>query len=649
MDELLEQFLIEGRELVQQASDDLLALERNPNDAAGIDSAFRAVHTLKGSVGLFDLAPMGLALHAAEDLLDAMRNGQVTADRQTTDALLDCMSASDSWLESIARTEHLPADAKRRASLLAEALRGPLTRRHTELSAPERIEPDWLTALRAFGEGVAGRDVEGTLTAFRYTPLADCFLLGDDPLAIVRLVPDLVALRVTPNEPWPETNFDPIRCNLVIDALSAAPLDDVRRVFRFVKDQVTIVETSGVAAEAGDKSMAATAESGSRSLRIDAARIDAMGDIVGELIVAKNRLAHLVGKVGVIDAGLARELGANQSDIERLVGALHGAVAGARMVPLTQAFRRFPRLAREIAGELGKDVRFEAKGGETEADKAVVDSLFEPLMHLLRNALDHGIETAQVRKAGGKPAHGTITLGAQRRGDQIIADMTDDGAGIDPAKIRKIAKARGLMAEAALDALDDRAVLDLIFAPGFSTTTSITALSGRGVGMDVVRTTVERLGGRVTVSSTLGRGTSVSLSLPQAVALTTIVTIRVGEEHFGVPLDMVAETARIPHDQIRPIRDGAAFVLRDRTIPLLRLSQMLGFSARPEPTADSKVLIVAWGDQRIGLEVDGFAERINVLLRPMTGLLAGLPGVLGSTLLGDGRLLMILNVPELVG
>ena len=549
MDDLLEQFLIEGRELVEQASDDLMALERNPTDAARLDNAFRAIHTLKGSVALFDFAPMGVALHAAEDLLGDIRRKNVVAGRDMIDALLECIDASERWINSIANTGRLPANAEREGSRLGEALKATMNSE----------------ALR--GEALSNEDESNALASKSAGP-----------------------------------------------AVADTPTDGT-----------------------------------TRSVRVDTTRIDALVDLVGELIVAKNNLEHLAAQAAIVDPSLSRALAVNLSGFERLTGEMHRAVMHLRMTPLSRTFSRFPRWMRDTAGKLGKTVNFEITDEEAEADKAIVDGLFEPLLHVLRNAVDHGIEDASMRLAAGKPEVGRIAIEARPNGDQIVVAVSDDGAGLDPVKLRAVAKVKGLMSDEALNALDDAAVADLIFTPGFSTADGITDISGRGVGMDAVQTAVASLGGRVSIASTFGSGTTVRMTLPKAVLVSTIVTVSVGGERFGVPLEAVAETCRISPDRILPIRSGEAFVLRNRTIPLVRLSDVLQLSEVPRRLNDAKVLIVKSDNQSVGVEIDGVGERLDVLLRPMTGLLSAMPGVLGTALLGDGGILLILDLPELIG
>ena len=419
MDELLEQFLIEGPELVQQAGDALLALERRPEDLALVDSAFRAVHTLKGSAGLFDFPPMGLLLHAAEDLLGAIRAGRRAVDRDTVDELVGVIGQTDRWLTAIGSTGALPEDAGAAAARLVATLRArssddPAQRASAETVLPEP-EAAWIrTLLASRGDEVP---VSGdALVAVRYVPDRNCFFNGDDPLEIARRVPGLAALRVALQDEQPNlAEYDPFACNLVVELLSSASPDEVKAAFRFVPDQVQIVAVAVpvTSAEEGQVERSAP-EAASRSLRVDASRIDALAEIVGELVVAKNGLAELATQLaaGLDPRAAAGALADRHAAIDRLVGRLHRAVLGVRLVPMTPLLRRFPRLVRETAASLGKEVELSVEGDDVEVDKSVLDGLFEPLTHLLRNAVDHGVEPAEQRRRAGKPARASLRLAA---------------------------------------------------------------------------------------------------------------------------------------------------------------------------------------------------------------------------------------------
>ena len=660
MSDLLEAFLAEARELAETAAAELMALERAPDDAARLDGLFRAVHTLKSSVGLFDLAPVGAALHAAEDLLEAMRAGRLAIGRAAIDVLLELVGAVEAWVEEMAVLGGaLPPGAAGRAAELETALRELLPRGGPAAGSgavgvasrpPAAPSGDWLRPLLARAAGpVAAEHAAGRgVTALRYVPAEDCFFLGDDPMAVVRALPGLLSLHIAPRQPWPEAGPDPFACNLVIEAVAAAPEAALRPLLRLVADQVRLAEVPPPAVPLPPPSAPAGPATPSRGLRVDAARVDALVDLAGELVVAKNRLSHLVARVAEADPALARALADSRAGIERLAEAMHHGVLALRLVPLGRGLNRLPRSAREIAGRLGKEVDVLLEGAAVEADKTLVDGLSEPLLHLLRNALDHGIEPPAEREAAGKPRAGRIVLRASRDGAGIVVEMSDDGRGMDPDRLRAAAVARGLLDPASAAALDDAAALELVFRPGFSTAGRVTEVSGRGVGMDAVRAAVEALGGRVGLLSAPGAGTTVRLTLPQGAAVTTILVVRAGGDSFGVPVEAVAETARVPAARILPLRQAEAFVLRERTVPLLRLASLLGLP--PAPRAEiARVLLTGVGTDRAGLEVEGFAGRLDVLLRPPEGLLRGMPGMLGTALLGDGRVLVVLDLPALVG
>ncbi|TWB12240.1 two-component system chemotaxis sensor kinase CheA [Nitrospirillum amazonense] len=654
MDELLEQFLIEGPEQVQQAGEALLALEGRPDDAALIDQAFRAIHTLKGSVGLFDLPAMGRVLHVAEDLLGAWRDGRQALSRGAMDALIAATGQTERWLGALAATGGgLPADA----DAVAADLVGRLSRALDSDAPPSaavqatHIDTAWIEAL--FRDRGLDPARYPTVTALRYVPDAGCYFRGEDPIAFARAVPDLLALRITRRDaaaPAAAGAYDAYACDLVVELLSAAAPETVKGPFRFVPDQIQLLSWSPPPPPSAPVPPPALAE-GPRSLRVEAGRIDALAQLVDELVVAKNALSDLAGQMadGLAPQAAVQILGDRQATLDRLVGRLHRTVMGIRLVPILPLLRRFSRVVRETATALGKEVDLAVDGQDVQVDKAIVEGLFEPLTHLLRNAVDHGIEPAAERAAAGKPTRALIRLVARREGDHVVIDVADDGRGMDPARIRRVAAARGLLPDRMLDALADDQVLDLVFRPGFSTAEAVTDLSGRGVGMDAVRAAVGRLGGSVGISSASGQGTTVRLVLPLNLVLTKVMVVAVAGERYGIPMDGIVETARVDPDRVRPIRAGRAFVLRDTAVPLLSLAALLGLpeEARVDGGPCRAVVARAGGDL-VAVEVGAFVGRRDVVLRPLTGLLSAMPGLLGTTLLGDGHVLMVLDVPGLI-
>jgi two-component system chemotaxis sensor kinase CheA len=429
----------------------------------------------------------------------------------------------------------------------------------------------------------------------------------------------------------------------VIEAVSTADRAEVEAVFRFVADQVEFAGLAGV--EVG---IAAPVEA-RRTLRIDAARVDRLAVLADDLVVAKGGLAELAAQVEALSGGhvLGQALRARQAQIDRLVGDLHATVGRVRLVPLSPLFARFPRLARDIARSLGKTVEIEIEGSEVEVDKAVVDGLFEPLLHVLRNALDHGVEEAATRRTAGKPESGRIRLAARAGSDQVVIEVTDDGAGIDPARIRGLAVERGLLSQEAALALDDADAVDLIFLPGFSTATKVSEVSGRGVGMDVVRSAAARLGGKVAVSGAVGQGTVVRFVLPVTMVLTKVMIVACGAERYGLALENVVETTRVTADRVVPVRAGRAFLLRDQPLPLVNARRLLG-AGETALRGSERVVVARVRGELVGFAVDAIVDRIDAAVRPMNGLLSGAPGLTGTTLLADGTVLMILDLAELI-
>jgi len=617
-DELLDQFLIEGRELTAQAGEDLAALARTPGDRARLDSGFRAVHTLKGSVGLFDLPAMARLLHAAEDQLDALRRGQ-PVENSLLSVLVEVVDQTDRWLDALERGGALPGDADSVSDRLI-----------ARLSPADRAQDA--------GAGVV----------IRYVPRTDAYFAGDDPIALIKAVPGLADLKLSLREPAGDLEgYDPFQCNLVIEAVSTASLAQVEAALRWVKDQVGLTAQAAPSAAPAETT---DSDVGGRTIRVEAERIDRLADITSDLVIAKNGLSDLVAQVEALADGhaVAQILRGQQARIDRLVANLHGAVGKVRLTPLAPLFGRFPRLVRETARTLGKTVDFACEGGEIEVDKAIVDGLFEPLLHVLRNALDHGIEAPDMRQAAGKPEAGTLRLSARTAGEQVIFAVTDDGAGVDPGRIRELAVARGLIDTATARALDDRGAIDLIFLPGFSTAGIVTEVSGRGVGMDAVRTAILRLGGRVEVESVVGQGSTLRFVLPVSMVLTKVMIVACGAERYGLALEDVIETVRVSADRIVPVRGGEAFQLRDQVLPLVRLGDLVSVAQDLEPTAARRVVVARVGDEHVGVCVDAIVGRMDAAVRPMNGLLASAPGVSGSTLLADGAVLMVLDLAELL-
>lgn len=598
MNEFLEQFLIESRELVAQAVEDLLALERDPQDRARLDGAFRAFHTLKGAAAIVEFPAMLRVTHAAEDLLSGLRQG---AQEVSTVLVSDCLACLDQisvWLEEMAARDDLPADAERAAERLVTRFA------HSGAVAPE-----------------PAAQVPGT---------------ADTTLTSEILQAQLALLRTRPDAGFTGRigAAERVLRNLLHHAGAEAG-EDITTLLARLSDPPA-------PAAGGSQPVAAAA----RAVRLDAERLDTLMRLAGELAVTKNAVGHVLkyDEEGAVQTARLHKL---QEQLERQTAALLRQVLAMRVLPLRQVFERFPRLVREMAVSLERKVHLRLAGEATEADKTIVEALFEPLLHVLRNAVDHGVEDPAIRAAAGKPAVAEVSLTARREGDAVVVEVSDDGGGIDLAAVRATAVSRGVLDAGEAEALPDEAAQALIFAPGFSTREDVTDLSGRGVGMDAVKSAVERLGGKVSVRSRQGEGTVIRFDLPFSVMLSRILVVEAGGQVFGLPFEAVVETVQLEADAVERIGPVPAVALRGRTVPLLNLAGLLGLAEAPAP-ARSTVVVVERAGELAGLEVSRLGGQLEVMLRPMDGLLAGMGWVAGTALLGDGGVLIVLEIDGLL-
>lgn len=389
---------------------------------------------------------------------------------------------------------------------------------------------------------------------------------------------------------------------------------------------------------------------GSRILKVDTDKVDRLMELAGELNVAKNALTFLANAAEQEFGSreLSRRIKDQYAGMHRIAEDLQAAVMDIRMLPFSVSFSRFPRLVRDLSRRLGKTIELVTDGEDTMADKDVIEALGDPLVHLVRNSLDHGIEAADDRILAGKPAQARIRLTAISDGDAVVVEVADDGRGIDPEKVKLKAYEKGLISEEQLDTIGDSEAVDLVFRPGFSLAAELTDLSGRGVGMDAVRASVERMGGSVTLRSRLGAGTSARLRMPLSMAVTQVVVVSVAGQRFGVPVDLVIQTVGVAAAEVGRILRQEVLVLRDEVLPIINLAELLDLPMATRTGGDYSVLIVQLGSQKVGLLVDGFDREVDVILKPMAGLLADVKTFSGTALLGDGLVLLILNLKEVL-
>lgn len=391
---------------------------------------------------------------------------------------------------------------------------------------------------------------------------------------------------------------------------------------------------------------------GAKTLKVDQEKIERLMNLIGEMVVAKNALPYLASRAEIVFGvrDLSREIKAQYAVINRIAEEMQGAIMQVRMMPVSFVFQRFPRLVRDISRKLGKEVNLVLEGEDTEADKNIIEALADPLIHIVRNSLDHGFETPEIRRSLGKPAEGKLLIRASQEAGRVIIDISDDGKGIDPGVIKTKAFEKGIIDEATFDRITDSEAVNLVFAAGFSTAEVVSDLSGRGVGMDVVRAAVEQVNGLVTLESKVGQGTRMRLSLPLSIAVTNVMIIESNGQIFGVPMEMVVETVRVPRSAIHSIKNHLTAVLRGRVVPLCSLNELLA-TDRPQLANDEDelaTLVIRMRGEHVGILVDDFHEVADIILKPMGGILGSLSAYTGSALLGDGSVLMVLNLKELI-
>jgi len=608
MNPLLPLFLEETQELIDLAAGDLVALEQGKAVPACLDSVFRHFHTLKGGAALFDFAPMTGLMHAAEDVLDAARRGTAIDTRALVDVLLRCLDDVRSWLPEVAAAEALPQGAEAQAERSRMMLRALLER--TAGTAPVRPPAE------------TGEQDGSLLRA----------LLAEQSALVASGQAAAAAVRVA------------------VNACRSAGLAGAAGRIAAAAGDASALQAAIAAALEPEAASAPV-----RMLRVAPERVEHMIALAGEAVIARNALQYAIGEAEREAPGIVslQPLKAQAAALDRLVRDWHEAAVRLRMIPLADIFARVPRLVRDVARQLGREVQVRMDGETLEADRDVLENLFEPLQHLVRNAIDHGVEDFSARQAAGKPATATLQLRARRAGETLVIDVEDDGRGLDLDALRARVVERGLMTRDAAASLTDEAAAALVFLPGLSTAAKVSTLSGRGVGMDAVRSAVEAAGGQVCIASRRGLGTCVSLALPMQVSMTRIMVVEAAGAKLGVPLDAIRSMARVPRDRIRALPGaatgaaGAAFALDDRVLPLVNLTVALGRAAA-RAGRDALVLVVDAEAGAAGLEVEKFGGRADVILRPLTGVLAGMPVYLGSALLGDGSVLLVLDVQALL-
>jgi two-component system chemotaxis sensor kinase CheA len=647
-------FLEEASENIAALEQGLLRLESAPAHTEELNAVFRAAHSIKGAAGSLGFAQIAEFTHELETLLGLIRKNPIGITKAQTSLLLRSVDVLRELVRNVDSAEPMSHQARTVMNGLMQAA----TECSADAHAPDQPRQHHDVPVSANGFGHSGsREHQSRRVRITLTPQPEFFVTGLDPLLLFKdlgklgelegVVADLSRVPVL-------EEIDPERCYLAFTSIlhTDATYDRIREVFVFAEDTcpVSITEDAVAPVERRKATVAPvaaeihSAKSTTSTLRVATEKVDALIDLVGEIVIAQSmvrQLMHsLLASQGPALQNALQNLEHNTQDLQARVMAI-------RMVPVSTVFSRFPRIVRDLSGALGKVAAVEIEGGETELDKGVVERLADPLTHLVRNSIDHGLEGPEERIALGKAAEGTVRLTAQHAAGGILIEVGEDGRGLDTARIRARGEALGLIRGG--DTATDEQVHSLIFEPGFSTAETVSDISGRGVGMDVVKRTIDSLNGTIAIVTQPGKGTIFRIKLPVTLAILDGLMLRVGQQVFIVPLLAVAESFRPTNKQYkRVVGQGEVVMVRGRALPLIRLHDAFGVPGAEVDATRALVVVVEADNGHVGLLVDGLLEQSQVVLKSLESHYQRVDGVLGATILGDGRVSLILDIPGLI-
>lgn len=646
-----EVFRAEAQDLLERIEQGLLDLEKDPRNGELIASVFRALHTLKGSGAMFGFTALAAFTHHCETAFDRVRKGEAEATPELIGAVLSALD------HMRALAEGGPASVEKEASLLS-SLSSTMPANAAPAAPPAPATPPPAPANR---------------WRIRYAPPMEAFVNGERPLSLFDELRALGTLEVRAVlDALPRLDdLVPTECHLAWDLELTGPADRaaIEAVFLFALDFTTIEAVAAQtapaepapqqSAEPAPQAAAPVVEQPAPSspsppsggetepkekarsvgtLRVPAERLDELMDRVAELVIAQSRLKQVTA--GSTDINLRSVA----EEIERLASELRDSMMFVRMVPIAQLFGRFRRLVHDLSRDTGKTIELTTEGETTELDKTVIERLADPMIHLIRNSADHGLEPPEERRAAGKAEAGHIRLTARQTGGEVVVSVIDDGRGIDRAKVRAKAEANGLVAKGV--PLSDSELLQMIFRPGFSTAAKVTDLSGRGVGMDVVKRTIEALRGSIDLTSEPGKGSRVDLRIPLTLAIIDGLLVRVGANRYVIPLSAVEECVELTREQDSRSAGRCFLTLRDALVPFIRLRQLFATGTDPDPY--QKIVVVSTGAERVGLVVDQIVGQHQTVIKPMSRFHADVETFAGATILGDGSVALILDIAHLV-
>lgn len=654
-------FIEEARENLASLNEKILLLEAGEHGRAVLDEIFRAAHTVKGMSATMGFQGIAELTHAMEGVLDALRGEQLLLDGDVIDLLFVCVDALTQSLDSVAKGGPDTVDPALIARVgglpMAEMSGGAAP---ADLTLPDFDSYERTVLAEAYAKGykaywVKIRLQEGCLLkGVRAYMVLTALEQGGEIIKAFPPVSELeeerfeldFALVVVSQEAGEKLKTRVLDVSEIetveLDEVPELPPEAPATAAPPLEAEAPVPQANllpGKAPEPEAKPADATPAKAVQTVRVPTDRLDRLVNLVGELVIDRNRLVENGGRVPELSETI-RHIGSVISELQNVAMKL-------RMTPVERVFNRFPRMVRDLSRELGKDVHLQIEGQDTELDRLVIDEIGEPLVHLLRNAIDHGIEEPEQRQVAGKPLSATICLSARHEGNHVLIEVADDGRGIDPEKVVASAVSKGLITEEEGARLSEKQAYDLLFAPGFSTRETANAISGRGVGMDAVKSKVLSLGGAVEIASTLGQGSTVTVMLPLTLAIIQAMLVEVGEAILALPLSFIDEAIDLAELSIQRVQDSEMVVLRGQSLSLIRLDQVLNVVPAPS-SPEEAVVVVRIGSKKAGLVVDKLLGQQEVVIKPISRLVGKLDHLSGAAILGDGRLALILDAATLV-
>ena len=627
MKEIMEDFLIEAFELIEQIDHDLVELESNPEDLELLNRIFRVAHTVKGSSSFLNFDVLTELTHHMEDVLNKARKGELKITPDIMDVVLESVDMMKGLLESIRDNGSDSAagiDIKNICVRLTQISEGEAPSAAAE--APAAPSPEPVKEPEPVAPAV---EAAPEVSDAELSKLSDSEVEAEiERLLKVRKAEDQARRASKGIAPKSPEEIAPAASTAPAPAAKPAPSRE-----RDADKKVPAASSSSAVAQ-------------EQTIRVEVKRLDHLMNLIGELVLGKNRLLKIYDDVEERYEGekFLEELNQVVSSLSLVTTDIQLAVMKTRMLPIAKVFNKFPRMIRDLSRDLGKQIDLEISGEETELDKSIVEEIGDPLVHIIRNSCDHGIEDPETRKAMGKPEKGLVQLKAYNEGNHIVVEIVDDGKGLDADMLKAKSIEKGIITEREADAMSEKEAFGLIFKPGFSTAAKVTNVSGRGVGMDVVKTNIEKLNGIIDIESEVGKGTVMKLKIPLTLAIIQSLLVGTQEEFYAIPLASVLETVRVPIDDIYTIDGKNVLRLRDEVLSLVRLSDVFGVEKVFDGGDHTYVVIIGVAEAKLGIIVDTLVGQEEIVIKSMGDYLQNIPGIAGATIRGDGRVTLIIDV-----